>query len=96
MGAVPGEQVELVERSRVEQVIDALAGQHLALGVLALDRVRRPGMERLVPPLPEVLDLLLHRIRHGIDAIPSGAGVIHPPSPWRIQPIGAPRPRATR
>jgi hypothetical protein len=33
-----GEHVELLERSRVEQVLDALAGEHLALVVLALHR----------------------------------------------------------
>ena len=51
MGPVAGEQVELVERSLVEQVLDPLAGQHLALGVLALDGSRRPGVEGLLAPL---------------------------------------------
>ena len=40
LGAVAGEQVELVERAVVEEVLDALPGEHLALGVLALDRAR--------------------------------------------------------
>ena len=48
VGPVPGEQVELVERARVEQVVDALAGQQLALGVLALDRPRRTGVVGLL------------------------------------------------
>ena len=62
VGAVAGEQVELVERARVEQVLDALAGEHLALGVLALDGPRRPGVERLLAPLAQVVDLVLHRV----------------------------------
>ena len=43
VGAVAGEHVELVERARVEQVLDALAGEQLALGVLALDRWAEPA-----------------------------------------------------
>ena len=61
MGAVAGEQVELVERAGVEEVLDALAGEQLALGVLALDGVRRPGVERLLTAPAQVLDLVLHR-----------------------------------
>ena len=61
VGAVAGEQVELVERAVVEEVVDALAGEHLALGVLALDRAWRPGVERCLAPLPEIVELVLHR-----------------------------------
>ena len=43
VGPVAGEHVELVERAGVEQVLDALAGEHLALGVLALDRRGEPA-----------------------------------------------------
>ena len=56
-----GEEVELVERVRVEEVLDALAGEQLALGVLTLDGARRPGVERLLTPPAQVLDLVLHR-----------------------------------
>ena len=52
VGAVAGEQVELVERALVEQVLDALAGQQLALGVLALDGSGRAGVERLLAAPP--------------------------------------------
>ena len=38
VGPVAGQQVELLERAGVEQVLDPLAGEQLALGVLALDR----------------------------------------------------------
>ena len=66
LGAVAGEEVELVERAGVEEVVDALAGEQLALGVLAFDGVWRPGGERLLPALPQVVDLVLHRVAHGI------------------------------
>ena len=61
VGAVAGEQVELVERAVVEQVLDALPGEQLALGVLALDGARRTGLVGLLPALLEVVDLVLHR-----------------------------------
>ena len=44
----------------VEQVLDALPGQQLALGVLALDRPRRPGVVRLLASLEQVVELVLH------------------------------------
>ena len=68
VGAVPGEQVEFVERAVVEEVLDPLAGEHLALLVLALDRARRPGVERLLLPLLEVVEFVLHRRRHVLEA----------------------------
>ena len=37
LGAVAGEQIELLEAARIEQYVDALAGEQLALLVLALD-----------------------------------------------------------
>ena len=62
VGAVAGEQVELVERALVEQVLDALAGEHLALGVLALDGSRRAGVVRLLASLAQIVELVLHRV----------------------------------
>ena len=60
--AMTGEQVELVERARVEQEVDALAGEHLALRVLPLDRSGRAGLIGLgLAPL-EVLDPLSERV----------------------------------
>ncbi len=41
MGPVAGQHVELLEGPLVEEVVDALPGGHLALGVLALDRPLR-------------------------------------------------------
>ena len=38
MGPVPDEQVHLLERALVEQVVDPLTGGHLALGLVRLDR----------------------------------------------------------
>ena len=63
--AMAGQHVELVERAGVEQVVDALAGQQLALGVLALDRALGPGVQRLFLALVELLDALGHGVlRH--------------------------------
>ena len=62
VGAVAGQHVELVERARVEQELDALAGEQLALGVLALDRALRPGVERLLLALGQLGQPLAHRL----------------------------------
>ena len=62
---VPGEHVELLERALVEQVLDALAGGHLALGVLPLDGVRRPGVQRLFLARLQLGQPLRHRMVHG-------------------------------
>ena len=48
------------KRARVEQVLDALAGEQLALGVLALDRPLRPGVQGGVAPCLEIGDPFLH------------------------------------
>jgi hypothetical protein len=58
VGPVAGEHVELVERSGVEQVLDALAGEQLALGVLSLDGPFGTGVQRLFLPLVEVFEPL--------------------------------------
>jgi hypothetical protein len=74
---VPGEHVELVERALVEEVLDALAGEHLALGVLALDRSWRSA-DRLLPALREVGDSAADRAdarqARAVDARPPTAG----------------------
>ena len=62
VGAVAGEHVELVERARVEQQLDALAGGELAAAVLALDGLGRAGVERLLAPLVELVDPLFDRM----------------------------------
>ena len=56
-GAVPGQLVELHERALVEQHLDPLAGGLASLGVLLLDRLRRPGVHGLVEPALEVRHL---------------------------------------
>ena len=60
---VPGQLVHLDERALVEQRLDPLAGGHLALGVLLLDRPRRPGVHRLVVAPVQVGELA----RGGVD-----------------------------
>ena len=69
-----------------------LASEHLALLVLAFDRARRAGVQRLLPSVGEVGDLVFHR--HGHEVTPSpraprfgtspasafrAAGVLEPP-----------------
>jgi N-acyl-D-aspartate/D-glutamate deacylase len=60
VGTVAGEHVELVERPRVEEEVDPLAGEHLALGVLPLDRALRAGVERLLLALGQLRQPLAH------------------------------------
>ena len=76
MGAVAGEHVELVERARVEQVLDALAGEHLALGVLPLDRPLGAGVEGLLLALGQLGQALAHRVLgHAAKVVPArGSG----------------------
>ena len=59
VGAVADEGVELLERARVEQLLDPLAGGQLALRVLLLDRLLGGGVDRLLAQLPQVGELLL-------------------------------------
>ena len=56
-GPVPGQLVELDERALVEELLDPLAGGLAALGVLLLDRLRRPGVHGLVEAALEVGEL---------------------------------------
>src|SRR3712207_4763609 len=53
-GAVPGELVELGERARVQQRLDALAGGHLPRRVLLLDGAPGARVGGLLDPPPEV------------------------------------------
>src|SRR5262249_61444128 len=57
------ELVELCERAGIEQVVDAFPRGHLALGVLALHRPLRSGVNRLGAPLLKVGELA----RGGVD-----------------------------
>ena len=57
-----GEHVELLERTRVEQVLDALAGEHLALLVLALNRALGRRMQGFVAAPFEIVEAFLHRM----------------------------------
>ena len=50
MGPVPDEQVHLLERALVQQVVDPLTGRHLALGLVRFDRTLRSGVDRLRTP----------------------------------------------
>ena len=56
------EEVELVERAGVEEVLDPLAGEHLAPVVLPLSRRLRAGVERLFLALVELLEPLAQRM----------------------------------
>jgi len=67
MGPMAGEHVELVEAALVEEVVDALAGEHLALRVLALDGALASGVQGRLSTFPELLESCAHRA-HGFDA----------------------------
>ena len=57
--AVADEGVELLERARVEQLLDPLAGGQLALRVLLLDRLLGGRVDGLLAQLAQVGELLL-------------------------------------
>ena len=59
VGAVADEGVELLEGAGVEQLLDPLAGGHLALRVLLLDRLLGGGVDRRLAQLAQVGELLL-------------------------------------
>ena len=58
MRSVAGEHVELVERAGIEQVLDALAGEQLPLGVLTLDGAFRPCMQGLFLTFVQLIEAL--------------------------------------
>ena len=62
VGAVAGEHVELDERVGIEQELDPLTRGELAALVLALDRRRAAGVQRLLAQLGELLEPLLDRV----------------------------------
>ena len=75
MRAVAGEKVEFVERARIEEVLHALAGNHLALAVLALNRTLGSRGVSLFPALREVVQLLLHHVvGHGETLVRGASG----------------------
>ena len=51
---MPGQLVELGERTRIEQGVDPLASCHLAFGVLPFDLPGRARMDRLLPALLQI------------------------------------------
>ena len=57
-----GEHVELLEGIGVEQVLDSLAGEHLALVVLALDRALGCRVQCFVAAPFEIVEAFLHRM----------------------------------
>ena len=59
VGAVADEGVELLEGAGVEQLLDPLAGGHLALRVLLLDRLLGGGVDRRLAQLAQVGELLV-------------------------------------
>ena len=79
-GAVPGQLVHLDERVLVEQRVDALAGGHLALGVLLLHRPRRARVHRLVVAPVQVGELAGRGVYVDVlrDLGPSRAGPADP------------------
>ena len=68
VGPVPGQHVELLEGSLVEQVVDPLPGRQLALGVVPLDGGRAAGMEGLVLAFFQLGEPFGHRMFHAAEA----------------------------
>ena len=58
----PRQLVELDEGAVVEEVLDALAGGHLALRVLALDGPLGARVQGLFPALGQLFEALLHDV----------------------------------
>src|ERR1041384_4228768 len=64
----PGTFVELDERARIEELLEALAREQLAALALARDRLLVRLVERAVPQLEQALELRQRRVlgcRHG-------------------------------
>jgi len=57
--------VELDERAGIEQLLDPLAGQQLALLALSFDRLLAARVPRLVAQLLQLLELALRRFVGG-------------------------------
>jgi hypothetical protein len=75
-----GQRVELAERPRVEQQVDALTGQQLAPLVLAVAGLVGPRGERFLLALGQVRDALAHRV------VDHGAKVLTALQARRIRP----------
>ncbi len=55
-----------MEGTRVEQVVDALASEHLALFMLTLNSAGASCIEGLLPTLAKIFDFVLHGRAGGI------------------------------
>ena len=87
-GAAAGQHVELVEAARIEHLLDALAGEQLALLVLTLHRPLGAGVEGLVLALGKLGQALSQRVlRHSAPRLPAGS---------RTGPTGGARTRRDR
>ena len=76
-GAVAGQLVQFVEGAVVEQVLDPLAGQELALGVLALDGALGSGVDGRLTALGQLVQPLPHRVFGHARSV-SAPVLIHP------------------
>ena len=66
MGPVPGQHVELLEGSLVQQVLDPLPGGELALGVVAFDGPWAAGVEGLVLAFGQLGQAFGHGVFHAL------------------------------
>ena len=71
LGGPAGQQVELVERARIEQEVDALAGEQLAPVVLALPRSVGAGSDGLFLALGQVSEPVAHRVVDHAATVPA-------------------------
>ena len=61
-GAAAGQHVQLLERPRVEEIVEAFAGRHLAPGVLAFDGRLAAGVEGGLAAAFKFLETVRHRL----------------------------------
>src|SRR5205085_11130082 len=87
-GLVADEEVELVEAALVEEVLDPFPGGHLAPGVLAGDRLLRPGVNGLVAAAGQLGRALGQRVVHAATQATGATGG----RVWRPSPPGGWRP----
>ena len=82
-----GKHVEFMKRAWIAQEVNALTGEQFALALVALDRARASGVDRLLLTVPKVVNFVLHRKARGIshlrNASADGASA---PIWWPITP----------
>ena len=61
-----GQHVKFMKRAWIAKEVNALTSEQLALALVALDRARASGVNRLLLTVPKVVNFVLHRKARGI------------------------------